>query len=205
MERVRYLPRETRVHAIVERCREAGVAFVQGTTGPFGPRELATWLVEHYEPATAPTRSIVRRSSPPGDRRIDEATLERVVLDARARLFEMLDKCTTAWSGESFARDMVDGKLVVGVQDEGGAIGYAPVRYRDMRLVDRVVSLFVADYLTRPSDYVTLIGCEECGDLAYDGVPSHAHWCEKPPANSEVVPAFDEDVTLPGLSAVPRG
>src|SRR5205807_2543900 len=154
------------------------IVFARGTTGGWGPRELASWLVDQYEPATAATRTLVRRTRlPPGHRGVDGGALERVVLDTRARIFEMLPRCTEAWAGESFAREMVDGMLVIGVHDTTGAIGYAPVRYAEMRLVDRVVSLFVADYLTRPHDYRALALCEECGDVAFDGVPRHAHWC----------------------------
>jgi hypothetical protein len=205
-ERVRHLAKGDTVFSVVERSREAGIAFVKGTTGGWSAHDLAVWLVEHYEPATAPTRSLVRqRKAPLAHRGPDAATLERVVLAARARLFEMLDGCASAWAGESFAREMVDGRFVVGVHDAHGAIGYAPVRYADMRLVDRVISLFVADYLTRPNDYRLLVPCEECGDLAYDGVRRHASWCEAPPRLSDVVPAIEVPSrdTEPGLSAAP--
>ena len=134
---------------------------------------------------------------------MDISTLERVVLDARARIFEMLASSATSWKTESFARTMVEGMLVVGVTDASGAIGYAPVRYAELRLVDRVASLFVADYLTRPSDYLTLATCEECGDLAFDGEPRHAPWCAEPPLRSDVVPAIEVPSrdTEPGLCA----
>jgi hypothetical protein len=99
---------------------------------------------------------------------------------------------------------MVEGMLVVGVHDTTGAIGYAPVRYAEMRLVDRVVSLFVADYLTRPNDYRRLVTCEECGDLAFDGLPRHAAWCQEPPRRSDIVPAIEvpSHDTLRGLSEI---
>jgi hypothetical protein len=202
-ERVLYLPKGETVHGVADRCREAGLAFVRGTTGAWGPRDLAGWLVTHYEAATAPTRTLVasRRTPPSGPRGVDAARLERVVLDARARLFEMLDRCPAAWEGDAFAQTMVDGMLVVGVHDASGAIGYAPVRYGQMRLVDRVASLFVADYLTRPNDYQTLVTCEECGDVAFDGISNHAAWCAEPPIRSDMVPAIEVPSrdTLPGI------
>ncbi len=203
---MRFLPKGETVHGVADRCRAAGVAFAQGTTGGWGPRDLAAWLVDLYEPATEATRTIVaaRRRPPPSTyRALDATTLERVVLDARARIFEMLERSATAWEGESFARTMVEGMLVVGVTDAGGAIGYAPVRYGEMRLVDRVASLFVADYLTRPGDYVTLVTCEECGDLAFDGEARHASWCAEPPLRSDIVPAIEVPSrdTEPGLCA----
>ena len=203
---MRFLPNGETVHGVADRCRAAGVAFADGTTGGWGPRELAAWLVVHYEPATAATRSIVaarRRPPPSAYRALDATTLERVVLDARARIFEMLARSATAWEGESFAQTMVDGMLVVGVTDTAGSIGYAPVRYAEMRLVDRVSSLFVADYLTRPGDYVTLVACEECGDVAFDGEPRHESWCAEPPLRSDIVPAIEVPSrdTEPGLCA----
>jgi hypothetical protein len=201
-DRVRFLPKGQTVWAVADRCREAGIEFARGTTGGWSARDLARWLVDHYEPATAATHTFVLRTPPTGHRGVDVDALERVVLDTRARVFEMLASCTQAWSTESFPREMVDGMLVVGVQDTSGAIGYAPVRYAEMRLVDRVASLFVADYLTRPNDYHALVTCEECGDLAYDGIAHHAHWCAEPPLRSDVVPAIEvpSHDTLPGLT-----
>src|SRR5688572_16247842 len=82
--RIRYLPHGETVWSVVDRCRDAGISFAYGTTGGWGPRDLAAWLLDHYEPATAPTRLVVTsRELPSGRGGVDVATLERVVLAAR--------------------------------------------------------------------------------------------------------------------------
>jgi hypothetical protein len=72
---------------------------------------------------------------------------------------------------------MIDEGFVVGVVDESSAIGYAPLDAFDMRLVDRVRSLFVADFLTRPADYDRFSVCESCGAATFDAVESHEGIC----------------------------
>ena len=123
------------------------MAFARGTTGGWSARDLAQWLLQHYEPATADTYPSVEREIPAGrPRRRSNAWCSVRARDS-SRCWRHAPK---TWAEASFARTMVEGMLVVGVHGANGGIGYAPVRYPEMRLVDRVVSLFVADHLTRP-------------------------------------------------------
>src|SRR5437588_332088 len=86
-------------------------------------------------------------------RLLDESSVEEVLVRTRERLLEMLGACASSWQHPTFAREMVNAGLVTGVRDRYGAIGYAAVDSAEQRLVDRVASLFIADYLTRPADY----------------------------------------------------
>jgi hypothetical protein len=53
--------------------------------------------------------------------------------------------------------------------DELGTLVWVPVDVRDMRLKDRVRSLFVADYLNLAADYQTALAiCSRCGDVVFD-------------------------------------
>ncbi|HEY8075373.1 MAG TPA: hypothetical protein VIF62_14715 [Labilithrix sp.] len=196
-KRFRFLEEGMSVHTLAERARAAGVAFLQGTTGGWSSHDLALWLIGMYEPAAVRVGDGAS-SAPSSSRRLEHETLERVVLTARARVFAMLEN-TSSWRGETFAKNVVDAGLVVGVRDAFGGIGYAAVACDPMRLVDRVASLFVADYLTRPADYAIVETCEECGAIAFDGRPVHAHWCESPPNESSIVALREQRKTMHGL------
>jgi hypothetical protein len=50
-----------------------------------------------------------------------------------------------------------------------------------MRLSQRVSSLFIADYLNRPTDYRWLMLCSGCGELAFATELAHSSWCEAEP------------------------
>jgi hypothetical protein len=98
-----------------------------------------------------------------------------------------------------FAKAMVDAGLVVGVIDhESSSLGFAPVSSPEMRLVDRVRSLFVADYLTSPSDYASFRVCTACEGATFDA--DHGD-CQR--SILELSPADDEErcITLVGLGS----
>ena len=73
---------------------------------------------------------------------------------------------------------MVDAGLVMGVSDDQGGLGYAPVHRMRMRLVDRLVSLFIADFLTRPGDYDSLLVCASCDEVSFAWDEVHEDGCE---------------------------
>ncbi len=173
------------VHEIVTRARAAGLAFVAGVDSGWGRVEVARWLLQAYAPVVAfapPSQVAVSaaRSS------FTSESLERVLLDTRDRIVKMLATAPGEWEEAGFAAHMVEGGFVVGVRDRDGALGFAPNDRPDMRLVDRVRSLFVADFLTRPHDYARLEVCEDCGRISFEGNLEHADWCWEPPAVSGV-------------------
>jgi hypothetical protein len=86
---------------------------------------------------------------------------------------------------------MIDGRLVVCVYDRSGAQAYAPASHADMGLVHRVTSLFVADYLARPSDYDRVVACEACGEVSIGSQENHPTWCAEPPRLSGIVERKD--------------
>jgi hypothetical protein len=116
-----------------------------------------------------------------------------MLLTARERLIEMLGTCCREWRTFDFPRRAVESGLVVNVQDELTVTGYIPTSHASMRLFDRVASLFIADYLTRPRDYDDLALCDECGEISFAWAPKHHRYCEAIPFSSGVVPRYDED------------
>lgn len=172
-----------RVNEIADACRSAALGFAWGTHHPhaFGRRELARWLAGPYARAVASTR----QHRPSGTLRIvaprplEEATIEALVRTARAETLRFL---RSAWSWTydgAAARAAIDEGLVVGIADEESNLGYGAIDRPGMRLVDRVCSLFVADYLTRPADYAAFAICLGCEGATFDGGLYHEA-CARP-------------------------
>lgn len=170
-----------RVRDVADACRSAGLGFAWSAHHGWGKRELAQWLVGPYAHAAGATRTL--RSS--GMRRavthrpLDEDTIAQLLVDARTEVLEALRNAWTWPADPRFARARVDEGLVAGIVDETSEIGYAPVDRAGMRLVDRVRSLFIADYLTRPDDYAAFTVCEDCEGATFDGALYHVG-CARP-------------------------
>jgi hypothetical protein len=175
---------------IADASRAAALAFVAGTGAGWGANELATWLVGPYRAATAAMAGHVRSKSVAPFGAHEEGTLERVLLSTRERVLELLTH-PNGWEESGFAPRAVGAALVTPVRDAKGSIGYAPVDHPRLALLDRIASLFFADFLTRPRDYEELTQCEDCGELSFAWAPAHRRYCEAPPNKSEVVPCDD--------------
>lgn len=175
--RCRLLSPGHRVKDIADACRSAALAFAWCAHRAWSRRELARWLVGPYasaisQPHEARIRRVAADAGP-----LDEDFVSDLLVRAHGQVLEAL-RTVHDWKNDPcFARDMVDGGFVIGVIDETDAIGYAPVDVWNMRLVDRVRSLFVADYLTRPTDYETFVICEGCDGATFDGAESHRATC----------------------------
>lgn len=112
---------------------------------------------------------------------------------SHAHVIAILRACSSWRDDGGFARRMIEGGFVVGVMDAEYAIGYAPVATPNMRLVDRVTSLFVADFLTRPADYARFRICDACSALMFDGGVEHHEVC--------LAPSRDSGVRIPAAAA----
>lgn len=179
----------------LDRVRGAGEAFIRGTTLGWSRRDLADWLVCHYAPcAAAPLFPEREDEAVPSDRTLDEAVVERVILDARARVLRLFADLVVPWQASPIARLAVASGIVISQRDERGGVAYSPVGLKRIRLSERVASLFLADYLNRPTEYRWLMMCRECGELSFATELEHSSWCEAPPeqwAAFTVAEAFD--------------
>jgi len=166
----------------LERVRAAGAAFIRGTTQGWNRRELATWLVDQYAPCVTPPFHMETANLPPVmDTPLDEGFINRLILDARDRVLQLLAELVVPWEATPRARLAVACGAVAPERDERGAIAYYPVRLMRMRLAQRVSALFLADYLNRPTEYRWLMLCSECGELAFSAELAHGSWCEASP------------------------
>jgi hypothetical protein len=164
------------VKDVADACRSAGLGFAWGANRGWGRLELARWLVGPYERAISSTRHLrgsgmhrrVKLEQP-----LDPRDIEAVLVRTHTRLIETL-RASWSWTDDAhFARDILDAGLVVGVADDHGGIGFAPNESEGMRLIDRVRSLFIADFLTRPHDYARFGVCDGCDGVTFDWAGLH--------------------------------
>ncbi len=172
------LPPGVRVTDIADLSRNAATLIMSAVRDRWGRPELARWLVGPYARATEPAHWASTGGPPPLTRSVSPEEVEMLLLHAHANVVECVRYARSWHVQRGFARRMVDEGLVVGVLD-GRSLGYAPIDHRRMRLVDRIRSLFVADYLTRPDDYKTFQVCD-CGVVTFDPAPAHYPECERP-------------------------
>jgi hypothetical protein len=169
--RLSTLPRGLGVTDVAAASRSAALAFTWSSPG-WGRRELARWLVGPYARAvvSAPTPLGVPTRPHPGSARcVGEAEIVDLVASARREVLDAL-RDAWAWTREPrFIRERLDEGLVVRVRDAQSNLGFAPRDRQGMGLAERVRSLFVADFLTRTSDYATFAVCEDCDGVNFCG------------------------------------
>ena len=186
-----------RVRDVADACRSAALGFAWSAHHGWGRRELARWLVGPYAQAAGATRSLrgsgMRRAVT--HRPLDEETIGALLVGVRTEILAVLRDAWKWPSEPGFARARVGEGLVAGIVDETSDFGYAPVDRTGMRLVDRVRSLFVADYLTRPGDYAAFAVCEDCEGATFDGGLYHVG-CAKPRGRTVLRRRVPRDLVL---------
>jgi hypothetical protein len=166
------LPRWMTVNAIANMCREAGLAFLDGVAADWGKLELAAWLCGPYREATR-FGDWVRRPLPPARPREHETFTDEHIADilreARWHVLASLESAALPSKHRGFVEIALGAGFVVPRRDGLGHVAWVPVDARTMRLRDRVESLFAADYLIRPKDYITeLAVCHRCEAVLFD-------------------------------------
>ena len=99
------------------------------------------------------------------------------MLDARAKVLRTLSELTVRDRATTLARTFIARGDVLAVRDSTGGVAHAPVDRPRMALADRVVSLFVADWLNDRLSYRVVKHCGECGDVAIGGALAHDASC----------------------------
>ena len=190
-----------RVVDVADACRSAALAFAWSAHNGWGRRELARWLVGPYAHAVAATRTL--RGS--GLRaavvhyELDEETIEGLLAATHAKTIEMLRSIWSWTNDATTVRARIGEGLVAGIVDEASELGFAPVDNARMRLVERVRSLFVADYLSRPGDYAAFAVCDDCEGATFDGGLYHED-CMRPRSRTAVRHRAVRELVLPGDS-----
>ncbi len=183
------LPREVGMNLVADAARDAAVAFVNESLF-WGKAELAMWLLGPYSQA-AHRVSAGPEHAPPGLREVDAVEIEHVLACARGEVLDALDRMRDPESAARTVFAMVASGFVVTCQDGHGGQGWVPTMTA-RRLADRVLSLFAADYLIRPSDYEQGFAvCGVCEHIAFDELAVRRGICNR--HGSSVAPAEGED------------
>ena len=190
------------VAEVADASRSAALGFAWSAHNGWGRRDLARWLVGPYAHAVRATRVLRTSGTRPSvaPRALDEETVEHLLATTRTEILEML-RGIWSWKHDArAARERISEGLIAGIVDEAGGLGFAPVDHARMRLVDRVRSLFVADYLTRPGDYAAFAVCEDCDGATFDGGLYHED-CMRPRSRPTLRHRAARQLVLPGDAA----
>ena len=186
-----FLPDNVRVEDVVRRTRLAARAFRSSTGSGWGRTKLRSWLIIEYAMATEWSREDdvspwAHRDAPMNDERA-----RQLVDDVRMRITRLLVDESDGWNKAGFAAAMIDRGLLTCVTDASGREAFAPAARVELSFLERVASIFIADFLAHPEEYRYLSSCECCGELETNGNVTHASGCVKlssvrPPAESGI-------------------
>ncbi|WP_394826900.1 hypothetical protein [Pendulispora albinea] len=144
-------------------CREAGVSFLE--TRRWSKRDLADWLVGSYQFATL--RGNGGGVGPRNPGTVAKETVVDLVDKVREEVLDTLDHVLTG--DPSFAEAAVRSGSVATLKLGSGRVLYIAMNHTALRLADRVLSLFAADYLMRPQDYRRkLTVCDHCHAVSFE-------------------------------------
>lgn len=149
-------------------CRTAYLAFINGET--WGKRELAHWLLQHYRPIAraaddVPVSGTIARPRPES---IHPIRLRAFLDDTRATLLEDLLGARSETNRIALQEQALDAGLVAPETDVAGRTCYVPVDLPDIRLIDRLRALLVADGLATGAELAHVIVCNVCNVVAFD-------------------------------------
>jgi hypothetical protein len=174
-----FLPDNVRVEDVVRRTRSAAHAFLTSGAHRWGRTKLRSWLIVEYAMATEWTREDEVSPWLHRDARMDDERVREIVEDARRRMTRLLVHESSGWRTPGFAAEMIDRGLITCVTDSSGREAYAPAARVDLSFVERVASIFIADFLAHPADYRDLSACECCGELQMGERAQHHRDCVK--------------------------
>lgn len=127
-------------------CQEAGEAFMNESQY-WEKAQLAMWLLGPYSSVAQDVESMPP-SSRPQLRHIDANTIANVIDNARAEVQYHLNRLYDPSESSEVVFEMIEKGFVSPIVDTNGAAGWAPTTTAH-RLADRVLSLFVAAFLSQ--------------------------------------------------------
>ena len=186
-----FLPDDVRVEDVVRRTRHAARVFRSSGATDWGRTKLRSWLIVEYAMATEWTREDDVSPWSHRDAPMDDERARDLVDGARRRITRLLVEESSGWNTPAFAAAMFDRGLITSVTDATGREAFAPAARVDLSFLERVASIFIADFLAHPQDNTDLSSCECCGELEINGHVQHVSACVKlsvmrPPAESGV-------------------
>ena len=156
--------------------RPAGLDLLRGARAGWTTADLARWLLGPYAEATSRMAPDARDAgTPPAarGRRVDAHKIAEILQSTCDQVVVALEGAR-ADGGPDFVREAIRDGSVVPTMD--GL--WIPLDRARMLLKDRVLSLFAADYLLRPQDYVgDLVVCSKCRTVVFDPAARPTGYC----------------------------
>ena len=125
-------------------------------------RALSAWLLGPYQDATAFCARRHGHSSPPRPDSVPPPGplhgVAELVVGAKHAVREAVDAALGPNGSEVLIRLLPPVVHLAAVHDVYGGHGFVPMDVARTKLTDRVLSLIVADYLTRPDDFLSHFG-----------------------------------------------
>lgn len=153
---------------VAQMCRSAYLEFVNGDC--WGKRELASWLLERYRPLARPADEAPLSTAgtrPRGDK-VHPIRLRTFIEETRGTLLEDLLGARSVANRHALQQQILAAGLVAPERDVAGRTCFIPVDMPDLRLVDRLRALIVADGLATGDELAHVIVCNACNLVAFD-------------------------------------
>ncbi len=173
-------------------CRAAALELMSGVAKGWEKIDLARWLTGPYARATRHCQAgerIIREGHGP----LASSTIEELMTSTRTRVLAALEKAALSDGSLDFTKDVVDRGFVRRAWDTDGMEAWVPVDASRMRLIDRVRSLFVADYLNDPVSYGALYVCHRCENIVFDEAARRLGICGRHRISGIVARNDDDD------------
>lgn len=175
------LPSTVGVVAVQQACRSALLAFVNEAEA-WTKRDVALWLAKQYAPICRASRGIVARVTvrKRTGGTVDTQKLITLVEEAVIAVREILAASLIPQEGNALAAEIWAKGHVVRCADQYGNEGWVPVDLPGMRLIERIASLWAADYLTNASEYQQQLSmCRVCNCASFESISRVRGTCSK--------------------------
>ncbi|MEO8800691.1 MAG: hypothetical protein ABI551_22565 [Polyangiaceae bacterium] len=164
---------------VAEACRAAAVELIDGVRDGWGKKELATWLTGPYHQLSILRCSPEELAGPGSDHtpqppavivKVPAEDIVKTMKRARAEALAVLARFAHGDEApETFVWRVRQKGALARIEDVSGRAGLVPNERPAQLLVERLLSLFAADYVARPLDYEDRVGlCKVCGTVRFD-------------------------------------
>jgi hypothetical protein len=166
------LPAHVTISDVSAACRDAWRVFVEQSE-EWRKAEQVLWSAGLYAPIRRFSVSTAHRVDAEHEddfKTVDSRFLERMILTARAKAFDILTSFALPRARLAFGMRMREEGLVSRCEDRFGNTGYVPTPLSGS-LTDRILALIACDLLNRPGDFEGETLCSNCGGVVVGPTP----------------------------------